>query len=117
VAASNQKSNNVELHGEKKYKGQLHDADPGVSVANAFPEVCVIHDGVPGHEVNDDGPVAQQYQYPAQGRWRSPLETDFGDVKLRMADFADDGRCCGPCLAQIASWPGRVFNRGIVASL
>lgn len=91
MASPSQKPDDVELHGQEVDERELSHADPGVSVADALPVVDVVLDGVPGHEVDGYGPVAEEEEDAAEGEGRRPAEAGDGDVELGVGEFADDG--------------------------
>lgn len=87
-----QEPDDVELHGQEVDERELGHADPGVAVADALPVVDVVLDGARGHhEVDDDGPVAQEDEDAAEGEGGRPAEAGDGDVELRVGEFAEDG--------------------------
>lgn len=117
MATPNQKAHHIELHGEEEDKGQLHYGYPSVSIADAFPEIRVVLDSIPGHEVDNHGPVAQKDYDSSQRRRRSPSKTDSRYVQLRMAHLAGNGGCGSPRLADMIPRSRGMFYRGFLASL
>ncbi|KAH8712314.1 hypothetical protein HC256_005512 [Beauveria bassiana] len=113
VARADEEAERVVLHGEEIEHGQLADGDPGVAEADALPVGGVVGDDAPRHEVDDDGPVAEQDEDAAEREGSGPAEGADAEVVLRMADFADDGRGRGPGLGEAAIGTGGMLDGGI----